>query len=95
MSDAISKAIEALTTCLYVIQREHGSNYLGTCAEAQSAIDSLQALQSREPVVDAKPIAAVTGYYNGDCVVKALDPALVLPAGMALYAAPPAGKGGE
>ena len=61
-----------------------------------AAWDAWQAaLQSREPVVDAKPIAAVTGYYNGDCVVKALDPALVLPAGMALYAAPPAGKGGK
>jgi hypothetical protein len=48
-----------------------------------------------QPVVDAKPIAAVKGWFNGECVVQALDPALVLPVGMALYAAPPAGKGGE
>jgi hypothetical protein len=48
-----------------------------------------------QPVVDAKPIAAVRGYYNGRCIIKPLDPALVLPVGMALYAAPPAGKGGE
>lgn len=33
-----------------------------------------------------KPIASVTGYYGGRCVVEPLGPALVLPRGMALYA---------
>jgi len=41
-----------------------------------------------QPVVDAKPIAAVRGWFHGECVVMALDPSLALPAGMALYAAP-------
>ena len=35
-----------------------------------------------------KPIAAVKGWFHGECVVQALDPEAVLPAGMALYAAP-------
>ena len=35
-----------------------------------------------------KPIAAVKGWFRGECVVQALDPSLALPAGMALYAAP-------
>jgi hypothetical protein len=44
--------------------------------------------QTPQPVVDAKPIAAVIGWVNGECVIQALDPSLALPAGMALYAAP-------
>ena len=35
-----------------------------------------------------KPIAAIKGWFHGECVVQAFDPAAVLPAGMALYAAP-------
>jgi hypothetical protein len=35
-----------------------------------------------------KPIAAIKGWFHGECVIQALDPEVVLPAGMALYAAP-------
>jgi hypothetical protein len=35
-----------------------------------------------------KPIAAIKGWFHGECVVQALDPEAVLPAGMALYATP-------
>jgi hypothetical protein len=35
-----------------------------------------------------KPIAAVRGWFHGECVIHPLDPSLALPAGMALYAAP-------
>jgi hypothetical protein len=35
-----------------------------------------------------EPIAIVSGYFGGRCVVQALDPSVVLPAGMALYATP-------
>ena len=59
--------------------------------QAQAEIDAkaqrIAALQSGEPV-NTKPIAAVKGWFHGECVVQALDPAAVLPAGMALYAAP-------
>lgn len=34
-----------------------------------------------------KPIARVAGYYAGRCVIQPLDPAAVLPEGLALYAA--------
>jgi hypothetical protein len=47
---------------------------------AAAAIRQLAALQSGEPV------AAVKGYYNGRCIIQALDRSLVLPVGMALYA---------
>jgi len=35
-----------------------------------------------------EPVARVTGYYAGRCVIEPLDQAAVLPTGMALYAAP-------
>ena len=35
-----------------------------------------------------EPVAYVTGFYNGHCVIQPTDPALVLPVGMALYRAP-------
>lgn len=39
----------------------------------------------------SRPIARVAGYYAGRCVIQPLDPASVLPEGLALYvAAPPA-----
>jgi hypothetical protein len=57
------------------------------------SIDALQALQSGEAAA-TKPIAAVKGWFHGECIIQALDPEAVLPAGMALYAAPqPAPEG--
>ena len=35
-----------------------------------------------------EPVAHITGYYRGHCVIQPLDPAVVLPVGMALYRAP-------
>jgi hypothetical protein len=39
--------------------------------------------------VEKEPIAYVTGTYNGRFVVAPLNPAMVLPIGMALYTVPP------
>ena len=36
----------------------------------------------------SKPVAYVTGYYQGHCVIEPIDPAVVLPVRMALYRAP-------
>ena len=35
-----------------------------------------------------EPVAHITGYYRGHCVIQPTDPAVVLPIGMALYRAP-------
>lgn len=35
-----------------------------------------------------KPVAYVTGYYQGHCVIEPIDPGLVLPVRMSLYRAP-------
>lgn len=36
----------------------------------------------------SKPVGYVAGFYDGYCVIQPLDPAVVLPVGMALYRAP-------
>jgi hypothetical protein len=38
----------------------------------------------------ARPIASVTGYHGGHCVVEPIDRAQLLPVGMALYSSPQA-----
>jgi hypothetical protein len=38
---------------------------------------------------EQEPVAYVTGYHNGRCVITPLNPALIMPSGMALYIAPP------
>ena len=44
--------------------------------------------QARDSTPEQEPLAHITGYYRGHCVIQPLDPAVVLPAGMALYRAP-------
>jgi NAD(P)H-dependent FMN reductase len=39
-----------------------------------------------------EPVAFVTGYYGGRCVIEPLNKARVFPSGMGLYAAPPAAQ---
>lgn len=48
----------------------------------------VSALYTTPQPVNTKPIAAVKGWFHGECIIQALDPEAVLPAGMALYAAP-------
>ena len=35
-----------------------------------------------------RPVAYITGFFKGHCVIQPIDPAVVLPVGMALYRAP-------
>jgi hypothetical protein len=70
--------------------------YQAAHAKQQKRIDELEELlkladaafrgcniASREG--EAEPIAAVTGYHGGHCVVEPIDRAQLLPVGMALY----------
>jgi hypothetical protein len=72
-----------------------GMNYFEeTCARMEECsggdyvryddvVDLIEALQH-----SGEPIAAVKGWFHGECIIQPLDPAAVLPAGMALYATP-------
>ena len=48
------------------------------------------ALQAAAPVQE--PVAWVTGFYAGRCVIKTINPAAILPVGVALYTTPPAAQ---
>jgi hypothetical protein len=55
-------------------------------AEAQARAhtpDDIKKIKSRW-----EPVAYITGFHNGHCVIQPTDPALVLPVGMALYRSP-------
>jgi hypothetical protein len=39
-----------------------------------------------------EPVAWVTGFYAGRCVIKTINPAAILPVGVALYTTPPAAQ---
>ena len=93
MSDAISKAIKSIRELMDLVDTPDRALFL----RGLNAIDALQALKSGKPDTkthinlcqkNAEPVAAIKGWFHGECVVQALDPAAVLPAGMALYAAP-------
>lgn len=44
--------------------------------------------QARASTPEQKPVGYVSGFYGGYCVIQPLDPAVVLPVGIALYRAP-------
>jgi hypothetical protein len=50
--------------------------------------ESWDEAQARAHTPEQKPVAYVTGFHNGHCVIQPTDPALVLPVGMALYRSP-------
>jgi len=57
--------------------------------KAQDAITALkQALEQPEP----EPVAVVSGYYGGKCVVLPTDPARIFNSGTAFYTHPPKRK---
>jgi hypothetical protein len=39
-----------------------------------------------------EPVAWVTGFHAGRCVIKTINPAAILPVGVALYTTPPAAQ---
>ena len=63
---------------------------LGYTHSALMAIDDAIKILKAAQAQASKPIAAVHGWFHGECVIRALDPEVVLPAGMALYSQPQA-----
>ena len=52
-----------------------------------TALATIRAARAQEQA-EQEPMARVTGYYSGLCVIEPLNRATVLPTDMALYAAP-------
>ena len=49
-------------------------------------------LKARDAAPVQEPVAWVTGFYAGRCVIKTINPAAILPVGVALYTTPPAAQ---
>jgi len=54
--------------------------------EKKQAVD---ALRERLAQPEQEPVAWVTGWHDGHCVIRAANPAAILPIGVALYTTPP------
>jgi hypothetical protein len=78
--EALKLALEALETT--------GAKSSDQWQKERKAITAIkQALAA--PTVQ-EPVAWVTGLHAGRCVIKTINPAAILPVGIALYTAPPA-----
>jgi hypothetical protein len=78
--EAMRQAVEAL---------DEAANVLTSPMFADAAAALREAIEQAEKQA---PVAYVTGYYGGRCVIEPLNKAMVMPSGVALYAAPPAAQ---
>jgi hypothetical protein len=74
--EAMKQALEAL---------DEAANVLTSRMFADAAAALREAIEQAE---QQEPVAFVTGYYGGRCVIEPLNPARAMLLGMGLYAAP-------
>lgn len=86
MSEAIKNAIEAMEFAQHAV----GPFHRVATKKLRESIAELKAIPQAQA---GQPIAAVHGWFHGECVIRPLDPEAVLPAGMALYSQPQAQAG--
>ena len=86
MSEAIKNAIEAMEFAQHAV----GPLHRVATKKLRESIAELKAIPQAQA---SKPIAAVTGWYDGRCVIEPLDRALAIPVGTALYSQPQAQAG--
>ena len=72
---------------------EHG--WRKAIDDATLKVANLNSYMSVPQYEHPDPVAYVTGYYGGRCVIEPLNPAMVMPSGMALYTTPPAATTGK
>jgi hypothetical protein len=58
------------------------------CVPKHQALDRM-AENARELGLEYDPVAWVTGLHAGRCVIQTINPAAILPVGIALYTTPP------
>jgi hypothetical protein len=84
--DRLLQACQALQSGEPVVFTCHGNNAPAYGCNTPGDMSGTYYKSPQPPTT--KPIAAIKGWFHGECVIQALDPAAVLPAGMALYATP-------
>jgi hypothetical protein len=71
---------------------EKVANALPAYIEGTPAREYLAVIHSALAAPVQEPVAWVTGFYAGRCVIKTINPAAILPVGVALYTTPPAAQ---
>jgi hypothetical protein len=62
------------------------------CNEDRPVQEWIRSMKLMLPAPVQEPVAWVTGFYAGRCVIKTINPAAILPVGVALYTTPPAAQ---
>lgn len=83
MTEDMKKAWLEITQMLGETTREELNVFLRTWQRA------VEAAKRQAVAEQVQPVAWTTGFYAGHCVIRAADPAAILPIGVALYTAPP------
>lgn len=56
---------------------------------ANPAITALRKALAEQPAQQQEPVAVVSGYYGGQCIILPIDPARIFNSNTALYISPP------
>ena len=89
----MSKQTETLKLALEALEEINklsiGENAICLPAEIDTAMDAIREALAEQPA-QQEPVAVVSGYYGGQCVILPIDPARIFNSGTALYTSPPA-----
>ena len=85
-----SKQTEALKQALTELlwYEEAGLGRISSC----DAIHTIREVLAEQPAQQQEPVAVVSGYYGGQCVILPIDPARIFNSNTVLYTSPPAQK---
>jgi hypothetical protein len=84
ISNGADRDVEAMTD----VQQEMDCYGDGNVYRGQRSSDSKTATLTIKDNLTVEPVAYVTGYSKGRCIIEAVDPDWLLPVGMALYRSP-------
>ena len=92
--EAMKLALEALESCDAAHITDGGRQWYDEklVDKAVEAIEKALASEAKEQPAQQEPMAVVSGYYGGQCVILPIDPARIFNSGTALYTSPPANK---
>jgi hypothetical protein len=84
------KQTEALKLALEALENAEYGDY--DKKELNEAITAIREALAEQPAQQQEPVAVVSGYYGGQCVVLPTNPAILFNSGTAFYTSPLASK---
>ena len=87
----MNKQTEALKLALEALEDGQPDDPYPYSLESK-AITAIREALAEQPAQQQEPVAVVSGYYGGQCVILPTNPARLFNSGTALYTSPPASK---